>query len=178
VGKEGIAAAADATYWVRLGEGDILDQQSDSTDTRRNDCLPCHDNVARYPLPFVSIRQCEKATNIWRVRTRRMCSAWIRFKNLIKECSTISRGRGISLSHKLQTRNESLRTDAGNSNVQDYIFLIKDATQDTDNDIPAGRVRNTTTARADIIISNCHGQPFVSGSHKDILYYSTFHCDL
>jgi hypothetical protein len=54
---------ADATYWVRMGESKIEDQQSDSTETGRNDGLPCHNNVAHYPLPnkfSVSLRKHKK----------------------------------------------------------------------------------------------------------------------
>jgi hypothetical protein len=46
------------TYWVHLGEGDILDQQRNSTDTGWNDGLPRHNNVAHYTLPFISVRLC------------------------------------------------------------------------------------------------------------------------
>ena len=68
----------DATYWVRFGEGDILDQQGYGTDTGRYDGLPCHNNVAHYSLLFVPVRLYKKresdaertyTTDVFRVNT-------------------------------------------------------------------------------------------------------------
>ena len=70
-------------------------------------------------------------------------------------------------------KEQNLRTDAGNSEVQDYIcWLERDKRHERRHTCRKGKKYHNCIV--DIIISNRCDQPFVSSSHKDTLLHSPF----
>ena len=84
---KGKSKRGEITHWVRLGKDHILDHESSGTETRRNGSLSHNDDEAYDSLPTISMT---RLAETHKLRTTRMCSVWIRLKNVVREWSTIT----------------------------------------------------------------------------------------